>query len=131
MKKILTLEIVEVNYPANSITDEQVDTETNSISKSVQKGAQVADNKRRKARQCFNQYCQTDPENPNLWSKTRVTGKMSCKVCEEAWKNQQYCYFCKQIYLEEGEAFNDPKPWIGCDSCERWVIQAIYLNLAN
>jgi len=107
------------NVEANSMTDEN-DVESNSVSKSAAKGGAIDLAKKRRMRQCFNKFCLTDPENASLWSKTRVTGKMSCKICEEAWKNQHFCYFCKQIYLEEGKASADPKPWIGCDSCERW-----------
>lgn len=86
-----------------------------------------ANAKRKKARTCFNSFCQTDPNNPNLWSKGRVQAKMTCKICEEAWKKQQYCFFCKQVYIEDGEGYSDSKPWIDCDICKRWV-QFIYYN---
>lgn len=77
--------------------------------------------RRKKIRTCFNPYCQTDQNNQALWSKGRVMGKMTCKICEEAWKKQQYCSFCKQIYIEDGEGYSDSKPWIDCDICKRWV----------
>lgn len=42
-------------------------------------------------------------------------------MCAEAYKGNQFCVFCKQIYLENGvNADADGKAWIECDKCKKW-----------
>ena len=83
--------------------------------------------RRRRARQCFNKYCQTDPNNASLWSKTKIENNFVCKMCEEGWKREQFCYFCKQIYVDNDVYCADDRSWIDCDHCGRWVCISLLL----
>ena len=51
-----------------------------------------------------------------------------CKVCDRAFKKEQFCHHCKQIYLnaEIDSAIDDNKAWIECDCCKKWVIIIIF-----
>lgn len=53
-------------------------------------------------------------------------------MCADAYKNYQYCFFCKQIYLENGvNADADGKAWIECDKCKKWVSQIIFSSTCS
>ena len=78
--------------------------------------------KKKKMRQCYNKLCLTDTNNSTLWSKQKLDKSMICKICEAAYKNKQYCHFCRQIYLDaEVSAVADDKDWIECEDCKSWV----------
>ena len=86
--------------------------------------------KKRKPKQCLNVLCQTNPDDSSLWSKQKVMNSTICKACFDAFKSDQYCFFCYQIYLDqETSASNDGKGWIGCDGCSRWVITNLISSL--
>jgi len=44
---------------------------------------------------------------------------MLCTNCAKAHRKGQYCYYCKQIYLDNDD---DGKDWVQCDFCKKWVI---------
>lgn len=83
----------------------------------------VKNNNKKKLKTCGNKFCKTDLASWN--SKfTRVksennTYMMLCTNCAKAHRKGQYCYFCKQIYLDNDD---DGKDWIQCDFCKKWVI---------
>lgn len=55
-------------------------------------------------------------------SKTKIAkGKFRwlCQTCLKAFNNNKYCYYCITIYKDN--TF-DGKQWIGCDTCDSWVI---------
>lgn len=52
---------------------------------------------------------------------------MICKPCFEAYKANQYCHFCQQIYFDNDSNANDDKDWIECEECKHWVDK--FLNL--
>ena len=42
-------------------------------------------------------------------------------MCSHAFKNKQFCDYCKQIYFDESEyQANDGKEWVECESCKKW-----------
>ena len=61
----------------------------------------------------------------NFWSRRKFRkGEFFwlCKVCSEAYKHNQYCDYCRQIYVDNGEsADTDGKNWIECEKCQKWV----------
>jgi hypothetical protein len=80
---------------------------------------------KRKGRQCLNKLCQTETTDPNLWSKQKVKNSTICKACFDAFKSNQYCHFCYQIYFDNesnNNNANDDKDWIECEECKHWVI---------
>jgi hypothetical protein len=58
------------------------------------------------------------------WSRRKLCkGKFFwlCKQCSLAYKNNQYCDFCKQIYLDtDDNASMDGQEWIFCENCKKW-----------
>ena len=58
------------------------------------------------------------------WTKKKINGsfKYLCEVCTEAYSNKQFCYYCKQIYLDKAQnnAIVDGQDWIACEKCNRW-----------
>ncbi|KAG2389576.1 hypothetical protein C9374_014136 [Naegleria lovaniensis] len=73
---------------------------------------------------CGNVKCKTN-QTP-LWRKgwTTKEGKpvMLCNACGLHYKKGHFCVYCNQIY-KESDADDKEQPWIGCDSCHRWVHQ--------
>lgn len=44
-----------------------------------------------------------------------------CELCSSAYKNEQYCFYCIQIYLDSGDyAETDGKEWVQCEQCNKW-----------
>jgi len=55
-----------------------------------------------------------------------------CKTCFDAYKKNQYCFFCYQIFVDqETSASNDGKDWIECDGCNRWVPLKMILKTSS
>lgn len=77
---------------------------------------------KKKLKACGNKFCKTDLSGWN--SKfTRVKSDnnnymMLCTNCAKAHRKGQYCYYCKQIYLDNDD---DGKDWVQCDFCKKWV----------
>lgn len=65
----------------------------------------------KKPRYCENSICpkayiETGLEPKNFWTRRLLHGKnysWLCDVCSLAFKNKQYCDYCKQIYFDESE----------------------------
>jgi len=50
-----------------------------------------------------------------------VKGSSICKTCYDAYKRDQFCIYCQQIYVDDTTtASNDDKDWVGCEDCGRW-----------
>ena len=73
---------------------------------------------------CPKQYVEIGNEPKNFWTRRQLHGnKYSwlCDVCSHAFKNKQFCDYCKQIYFDENEYLaNDGKDWVECESCNKW-----------
>eukprot|EP00761_Pharyngomonas_kirbyi_P006016 gb/GECH01006022.1/.p1 GENE.gb/GECH01006022.1/~~gb/GECH01006022.1/.p1 ORF type:complete len:278 (+),score=54.87 gb/GECH01006022.1/:1-834(+) len=71
---------------------------------------------------CANIKCQTT-ETP-LWRKgwQLPSGKRVrlCNACGLHYKKNHYCPYCNQVY-RESDADEVENPWIGCNTCQRWV----------
>ena len=82
---------------------------------------------KRRLRRCANKLCGTQSfgNDDKKWSRRKSSeGKFYwlCQPCSSAYKNNQYCDFCRQIYLDHNEsAETDGKNWVECDCCEKWV----------
>lgn len=67
---------------------------------------------------CANRFCgyRGFGNNDNSWSRRKFgKGKFMwlCKACSNAYKNNQFCDFCKQIYVETGDnADIDGQEWV-------------------
>ena len=74
-------------------------------------------------KQCQNKACESQNkkiskvESAILLKKNSI--KWLCKVCLDAYKQNQFCYYCYFIYHS---STNDKKSWIQCDFCCCWVI---------
>jgi len=82
---------------------------------------------KKKVRQCFNQFCITDPTDATKWCRQKVRNSNICKQCFDAYKKQQFCYYCYQIY-DNNSSYSDGKEWIGCEDCNRWVTRNLLLS---
>ena len=82
---------------------------------------------KRRLKRCANKLCGREGygNNGNDWSRRKLCqGQFFwlCSPCSAAYKNGQYCDFCRQIYMETGEnAETDGKEWVQCESCVKWV----------
>lgn len=44
-----------------------------------------------------------------------------CQICSQAYKNNQYCHYCIQIYYDSADyAETDGKEWVQCENCSKW-----------
>jgi len=74
---------------------------------------------------CANEICQytSAGTEENFWSrrkKNKNTFIWLCKVCSDAFKNNQFCDFCKQVYFQGDSNITDGKEWVQCDKCTKW-----------
>ena len=74
-------------------------------------------------RKCMNEICFRVHfvQEPNYWTKKKLNKNnyvWLCKVCTEAFNNNQFCDYCRLIYYDKD--FADGKTWIECDTCEKW-----------
>jgi len=83
--------------------------------------------KKNNSTQCGNILCgrvRTNDVEEIGWTKKKINGayKYLCKVCTGAYSNKQFCYYCKQIYLDQAQnnAIVDGQEWIACENCNRW-----------
>ena len=75
---------------------------------------------------CANKYCsEIKSTMDERWTRRKYKGKISlfCQKCTQAFKQKQYCEFCKQIYLDKSanNAIVDGEDWIQCETCKRWA----------
>ena len=81
---------------------------------------------KRRLKICANRFCGSKGYgNESNWSR-RKFGKGQfvwlCKRCSEAYNNDQYCDYCKQIYTDSKyDADIDGLEWIMCESCKKWL----------
>lgn len=82
---------------------------------------------KRRVKRCANKLCGREGvgHSSKDWSRRKLGEHQFfwlCKPCSTAYKNNQYCDFCRQIYMETGEnAETDGKEWVQCEQCEKWV----------
>lgn len=62
---------------------------------------------KRRLRRCANRYCghESYGNSEGQWSRRKFgKGKFFwlCQPCAAAYKNNQFCDFCKQIYVDTG-----------------------------
>jgi hypothetical protein len=53
------------------------------------------------------------------WSSVLNTYTMLCNKCGLKYHKSQFCPYCHFVYGKEME--KDPKIWLTCNSCGRWV----------
>lgn len=78
---------------------------------------------KKKYKTCGNKSCKTETGGWAL-KFTRVKSEnngyiMLCTNCAKAHRKGQFCFYCKQIYLDNDD---DGKDWIQCDFCKKWVL---------
>lgn len=100
------------------LEDDDLSEERDSLTGTPQK-TNKTDLAKKKIRQCYNQFCITDPTDATKWCRQKVRNSNICKQCFDAFKKQQYCYYCSQIY-DENSSYSDGKEWIGCEECNHW-----------
>eukprot|EP00347_Sterkiella_histriomuscorum_P018818 403344053 len=83
---------------------------------------------KKRIRMCANRFCCNPNKNPTDykgWSRRKLnkSGQFMwlCDLCSQAFKNNQYCTACYQIYLDSGDyAETDGKEWVQCENCNKW-----------
>lgn len=77
---------------------------------------------------CGNKFCsEVTSQNTKEegWTRRKIQGKLTelCKECSQAYKQKQYCDYCKQIYTDTSDtgAIVDGLDWIQCEQCKRWT----------
>lgn len=73
---------------------------------------------------CGNTFCKAVQKSSKGWTKANLNSieVYLCKKCSIAFSQNQYCEFCKQVYLDKSHqgAIVDGKNWIQCENCRRW-----------
>mmetsp|Transcript_38339 Transcript_38339/g.36707 ORF Transcript_38339/g.36707 Transcript_38339/m.36707 type:complete len:86 (+) Transcript_38339:320-577(+) len=71
---------------------------------------------KKRLKRCANKLCGREGYGNCGWSRRKLCkGQFFwlCSSCSTAYKNNQYCDFCRQIYMESEEhAESDGKEWI-------------------
>ncbi|CDW88518.1 UNKNOWN [Stylonychia lemnae] len=83
---------------------------------------------KKRIRMCANRFCCSPNKNSGdykNWSRRKVNKSNQfmwlCELCSLAYKNNQFCTYCIQIYLDSGDyAETDGKEWVQCESCSKW-----------
>lgn len=82
-----------------------------------------AEAKNKSTKRCFNRKCESTRDIKKLKSRV-IPAKFRnfCRSCYQNYVSNQFCEFCEQVY--DNSAFNeeDDNNWMGCDSCDRWVL---------
>ena len=77
---------------------------------------------KKKTKKCGNTICNFESEGNEVdfWTRRKLN-KTSffwlCIICSDAYKNNQYCDYCKQVYFLEAA---DGREWVECDKCLKW-----------
>lgn len=81
-------------------------------------------------RKCENKMCAVNVEDAHDLYSAKFNHSNSykcqnlklCKKCYEAFKLENYCYYCNAIYrnFQFNEQYYDRKKWILCEYCEKW-----------
>lgn len=79
----------------------------------------------KKQRRCANEIClyTSYGQEENFWSRRKLSKNAFswlCQLCTEAYKKNQYCDFCKQIYFDGNSEITDGKEWVQCEQCFKW-----------
>lgn len=81
------------------------------------------------AEKCFNQFCPyvlaiTTSVSSSSLQKVKLrdnTKVVFCEYCIEAYKRNQKCDYCQQVYFDSADdADMDGKKWIECSRCKKW-----------
>ena len=61
-----------------------------------------------------------------MWTRRKICKDkigVLCYKCNDAYKKEQFCFYCKQIYIDVGTetTLADGLEWIECDTCHRWL----------
>ena len=72
---------------------------------------------------CENNFCQTALSPNKDKNRIKIRGlkhqeKNLCKMCYEAAKKGNFCYYCNSIYRD---GLEDNANWVECDYCKGWV----------
>ena len=67
-------------------------------------------------RKCMNEMCPTSGQT-EVVQVEKGAYQYLCHHCYKQYKDNHFCYYCKQIYFGE----DDGECWIECDKCNKWT----------
>jgi hypothetical protein len=85
-------------------------------------------NEAKKGKSCGNKFCQEVRQQgakDDGWTKKKINSRYVwfCKKCSIAFRQKQFCEYCKQIYQDLSNICSmlDGIKWIECETCKRWI----------
>lgn len=75
------------------------------------------------AKKCMNEMCPSGNQREVVKVEKGICGwhvgayQYLCQTCFKQYKDNHFCYYCKQIYFGE----DDGECWIECDKCNKWT----------
>lgn len=82
----------------------------------------------KKGKSCGNKFCQEVRQQgakDDGWTKKKIDSGYTwfCRKCTLAFRQKQFCEFCKQVYqnLSNVNSMLDGLEWIECGACKRWI----------
>ena len=81
----------------------------------------------RNRKKCYNTKCGNSGSLRKVKSRVEKSRyRYFCEACFLLYKGLQFCEFCEQIYGSGADEEEDLENWVGCDTCDRWVLLLLF-----